>query len=126
MQSMQWKQWRFLFSVVLFIGIAGGIFGSAIPVEAWGFPAGQELGSSQALPAADVPELGYCEVVDAEEWVSGTQTRLVQLQRCIGPDDEWARANPGKRVSAADLVPVDTPPAAVPATGVEASNTTQR
>lgn len=125
MQIVQWKQWIFLFSVVLFI-IAGGIFGSTIPVEAWGFPAGQEPGSSQALPAADVPEPGYCEVVDAEEWVSGTRTRLVQIQRCIGPDDEWARANPGKRVSAADLVPVDTPPAAVPATSVEASNTTQR
>ncbi|MBO9348930.1 hypothetical protein [Roseiflexus sp. RS-1] len=125
MHMVQWKQWTFLLGVVLFIGIVGGVLLMAVPVGAWGFPEAKEPGSLQALPTPDVPELGYCEIVDAEEWVSATQTRPVRLQRCVIPDDEWIRANPGKRVSPADVVPVDTPPVALPAISVEAPNPTQ-
>jgi hypothetical protein len=125
MHMVQWKQWTFLLGVVLFIGIVGGVLLMAVPVGAWDFLRQKSQVHCRHCQHPDVPELGYCEIVDAEEWVSATQTRPVRLQRCVIPDDEWIRANPGKRVSPADVVPVDTPPVALPAISVEAPNPTQ-
>jgi hypothetical protein len=136
MQIAQWKKLGILLSVILFIGVVGGILLSTVPVGIWRLlPAAQVPSSSKISPPPNVPEkispppnvpeLGYCEVVDAEEWISATQTRPIQLERCVSPDDEWVRAHPGKRISPADVVPIDTPPVTLPAASVEAPNPTQ-
>lgn len=118
------KLQAFLLSLVLIVvaGIVGATFlrpavtkaqhsygVSAFVVQ----PASPTPAEGEVEPG-DVPELGYCKMVDSVVW-SGTQTHSIKIRVCTAPSEEWVRANPGKRISPADTVPVDTPSAILPA-----------